>query len=192
MPKIVNSDEKINFICDRAYEEFIKNGVNSFSLNKFIESLNMSKGQFYHYFKNKEELIFEVIDRKSEIFFINAEIRINKAQTFFEKLLALFSFYLDLSDPENKSFDKAGQGGYQEKLQLRIKTLIPLSKRWRIGNVRSSDNKQVYVEIDKIDSPDTFFEVFSSHAVLDPFGKVSYYETIMQRVPVQYNDTIQN
>ena len=106
MPKIVNSDEKINFICDRAYEEFIKNGVNSFSLNKFIESLNMSKGQFYHYFKNKEELIFEVIDRKSEIFFINAEIRINKAQTFFEKLLALFSFYLDLSDPENKSFDK--------------------------------------------------------------------------------------
>ena len=31
MPKIVNSDEKINFICEKAYEEFTKNGVNNFS-----------------------------------------------------------------------------------------------------------------------------------------------------------------
>ena len=106
MPKIVNSNEKIDFICEKAYEEFIKNGVNSFSLNKFIESLNMSKGQFYHYFKTKEELIFEVIDRKSEKFFVNTEKEINEAQTFLEKLLALFSFYLVLSAPENKPFDK--------------------------------------------------------------------------------------
>ena len=106
MPKIVNSNEKIDFICEKAYEEFIKNGVNSFSLNKIIESLNMSKGQFYHYFKTKEELVFEVIDRKSEKFFVNTEKEIKEAQTFSEKLLALFSFYLVLSDPENKSFDK--------------------------------------------------------------------------------------
>lgn len=106
MPKIVNSSEKIDFICEKAYEEFIKNGVNNFSLNKFIESLNMSKGQFYHYFKTKEELIFEVIDKKSEKFFIDTEKKINEAQTFLQKLLTLFSFYLVLSDPENKSFDK--------------------------------------------------------------------------------------
>ena len=106
MPKIVNSSEKIDFICEKAYEEFINNGVNNFSLNKFIESLNMSKGQFYHYFKTKEELIFEVIDKKSEKFFIDTEKEIAEAQTFSEKLLALFSFYLVLSDPENKSFDK--------------------------------------------------------------------------------------
>lgn len=106
MPKIVNSDEKIDFICEKAYEEFIKNGVNNFSLNKFIESINMSKGQFYHYFKAKEELIFEVIDKKSESFFVDIEIRINEAETFKNKLLALFSFYLDLSNPKNKPFDK--------------------------------------------------------------------------------------
>ena len=106
MPKIVNSNEKIDFICEKAYEEFIKNGVNSFSLNKFIESLSMAKGQFYHYFKTKEELVFEVIDRKSEKFFVNTKKEIKEAQTFLEKLLALFSFYLVLSAPENKPFDK--------------------------------------------------------------------------------------
>ena len=91
----------------------------------------------------------------------------------------------------NKAFE-AGQPGYQERIQLRVKTLKPLSRRWRIGNIRSSNNQKVYFEIDKFDEPDTFFEVFSSHAVLDPFGKVSYYESIVQRVPVQNNDTIQN
>lgn len=106
MPKIVNSNKKIDFICEKAYEEFINNGINNFSLNKFIESLNMSKGQFYHYFKTKEELIFEVIYKKSEKFFVDTEKQIAEAQTFYEKLLALFSFYLVLSDPENKSFDK--------------------------------------------------------------------------------------
>lgn len=53
MPKIVNFDEKVDFICEKAYEEFW-NGVNNFSLNKFIESLNMSKGQFYYYSKQKK------------------------------------------------------------------------------------------------------------------------------------------
>ncbi len=106
MPKIVNSDKKIDFICEKAYEEFIKNGVNNFSLNKFIESLNMSKGQFYYYFKTKEELIFEVIDRKSEKFFEETETKISEAQTFYDKLLALFSFYLDSAAPENIQFDK--------------------------------------------------------------------------------------
>ena len=105
MPKIVNSDEKINFICEKAYEEFTKNGVNNFSLNKFIESLNMSKGQFYHYFKTKEELIFEVIDRKAEKIFAETEKKISIAETFYDKLLAFFSFYLD-SSLENKPFDK--------------------------------------------------------------------------------------
>lgn len=106
MPKIVNFDKKIDFICEKAYEEFIKNGVNNFSLNKFIESLNMSKGQFYHYFKTKEELIFEVIDKKSEKFFLEMEKNISEAQTFAKKLVALLSFYLELSIPENKPFDK--------------------------------------------------------------------------------------
>lgn len=78
--------------------------------------------------------------------------------------------------------------GYDESFMVKMKTLQLLSKRWRIHNVRSSDGKQVFVEVDKYDHPDTIFEVTSSHAVLDPFGKVSYYEVTLKRVPAQYND----
>jgi len=91
---------------------------------------------------------------------------------------------------DNKQFDKGQAGGYSEKLQLRVKGLELLSKRWRITNVRSSDNQQVFIETDRYGDPDTVFEVYSSHAVLDPFGKVSYFEAVLQRVPVQNNDKI--
>lgn len=106
MPKIVNFDEKIDFICEKAYEEFIKNGVNNFSLNKFIESLNMSKGQFYYYFKTKEELIFEVIDKKAQKIFDDTVKNVAKEKTFYNKLLSLFSFYLGNCSAEDKLFDK--------------------------------------------------------------------------------------
>ncbi len=102
MAKIANSDRKIDFICEKAYEEFIKNGVNNFSLNKFIESLNMSKGQFYYYFKTKEELIFEVIDRIGQKILDKTAKKVAKEKTFHNKLISLFSFYLGESSQEDK------------------------------------------------------------------------------------------
>lgn len=86
---------------------------------------------------------------------------------------------------DNKRFDIGKHNEYDEKLQLKMKCLTPFSKRWRVTNVRSSDNKQVYFEIDRYENPDTIFDVTASHAVLDPFGKVSYFEVTLQRVHVQ-------
>lgn len=90
---------------------------------------------------------------------------------------------------DNKRFDMGKHNEYDEKLQLKMKCLIPFSKRWRISTIRSSDGKQVYTEVDKYDTPDTVFDVTASHAVLDPFGKVSYYEVTLQRVHVQNDNT---
>ena len=90
---------------------------------------------------------------------------------------------------DNKRFDIGQHNEYDEKLQLKMKCLIPISKRWRISTVRSNDNKQVFVELDKYDAPDTVFDVTASHAVLDPFGKIAYYEVTLQRVHVQNDNT---
>lgn len=92
---------------------------------------------------------------------------------------------------DNKRFDIGKHNEYDEKLQLKMKCMVPFSKRWRVSTIKSSDGKQVYVEIDKYDTPDTIFDVTASHAVLDPFGKVAYYEVTLQRVHVQ-NDNTEN
>lgn len=93
---------------------------------------------------------------------------------------------------DNKSFGTGVQGDYNEKVQLKMKCLELLSKRWRIENIRSSDGKSVFVEIDKTEMPDTKFEVTSSHAILDPFGKIAYYEAVLLRVQVQDDDPTSN
>ena len=94
---------------------------------------------------------------------------------------------------DSKSFSKTPTGTeYSEKLQLRIKTLELLSKRWRINKIRTSDGQQVFVELDRFGKPDSIFEVFSSHTVLDPFSKISYSEAVLQRVPEQDNDQTNN
>ena len=89
---------------------------------------------------------------------------------------------------DSKFFDKGPSREYTDHLQLKIKCIEQLSKRWRITAIRSSDGKPVYTEIDKYDSPDSIFDINSSHAVLDPFGVVSYNEAMLQRVLVQDND----
>ena len=90
---------------------------------------------------------------------------------------------------DNKHFGAGSSKEYDETLHLKMKCLTQLSKRWRVSNIRSSDGRKVFVEIDRWDTPDTIFEVVQSHAVLDPFGKISYYEVTLQRVHVQNDNT---
>ncbi len=106
MSKKINAENKTQYICEKAYEEFIQQGIHHFSLNKFIESLNMSKGQFYYYFKTKEELIYEVIKLKSQKILEHTAQQTKLGKTFLEKLFAFFSCYMEDSDPIYADLDK--------------------------------------------------------------------------------------
>ena len=90
---------------------------------------------------------------------------------------------------DGKKFDIGKNNEYQERLELKMKCFTPISKRSRISGIRSNDGYAVYTEVDKYDNPDTTFDVIGSHAVLDPFGKVSYYEITLQRVRIQSDNT---
>ena len=89
------------------------------------------------------------------------------------------------SKGNNKTFEVSGDLAYTENVQLKMYSLELMSKRWRIENIRTSDNHPIFVEIDKIDQPDTKFGVTASHAILDPFGKISYYDSVISRSEVQ-------
>jgi len=82
----------------------------------------------------------------------------------------------------------SGIDGYNEDVHLKMQSPIRLSKRWRVSNIVASNGERVYIEMDKYGQDDTYFEVMSSHPVLDPFGNISYYEVNLRRVQVQEND----
>ena len=81
MPIIIDQEEKVKEICQKSYEEFIKYGIQNISLNQIITNIGISKGQFYHYFKTKEELIFQVISQKTFELSKLSEDEIKKAES---------------------------------------------------------------------------------------------------------------
>ena len=132
--KIINKEEKIKFICDEAYNVFVKVGIDEFSLNKFIAEINMSKGQFYHYFKTKEELIYQVISKKTFELVNNIKEEYENKKSFIDKLNLIFSLYLN--DEEY----------YKDLRKLYIDTLhmYIISNNDEIKESNNNDYKDIY------------------------------------------------
>ena len=95
MPKIVNKDEKIDYICEEAYKVFVEVGIDEFSLNKFISDINMSKGQFYHYFSTKEQLIYKVMSKKAFELMNNINEKYKYEESYINKINLIFEIYLN-------------------------------------------------------------------------------------------------
>jgi AcrR family transcriptional regulator len=53
----------INNILDSAEEYIQKNGVNDIDINKICKSAGLTKGAFYHHFRNKQHLLLELFNR---------------------------------------------------------------------------------------------------------------------------------
>ena len=85
---------------------------------------------------------------------------------------------------DNKYFSKE----YTEDLETKMYTSEQLSKRWRVSNVKNNSGLSLYKEVDRVSTPDTIFEVYASHPILDMFGNIQYYENHLRRTMVQDND----
>ncbi|MDW7691766.1 TetR/AcrR family transcriptional regulator [Flammeovirgaceae bacterium SG7u.132] len=51
-------------IVNKAFDLFYENGYKTTSIDKIMRATTMSKGAFYHHYKNKKELGLEVISQK--------------------------------------------------------------------------------------------------------------------------------
>lgn len=92
------------------------------------------------------------------------------------------------SGTDDKVFS-TGTTGYSEDIHVKMQSPQLLSKRWRISGIRTNDGEQLFIEQDVIGHPDTIFEIISNHPVLDPLGKIAYYEVNLRRAVIQSNDT---
>ena len=70
-PQKVNADESSknmrNLIFEKALELFSRNGVEKTKISDIADALNLGKGTIYLYFRSKEELFLECIERFPEI-----------------------------------------------------------------------------------------------------------------------------
>ncbi len=60
-PRATNYDDKRKAILDRSAELFSEYGYDRASMNRIAEACGVSKATLYHYYKDKDELLFDVI-----------------------------------------------------------------------------------------------------------------------------------
>lgn len=60
-PRANNYDDKRRAILDRSAELFSEYGYDRASMNRIAEACGVSKANLYHYYKDKDQLLFDVI-----------------------------------------------------------------------------------------------------------------------------------
>ena len=100
-------EERQQEIVDASYEEFAINTYKTASVSNIVKKLNIAKGSFYRYFKNKLDLYNYLIEVSYEIRMKQLdELIIDESLTFFDILRENFRDKLkfDLEHPVKSSF----------------------------------------------------------------------------------------
>ncbi|MDW7730622.1 MAG: helix-turn-helix domain-containing protein [Bacillota bacterium] len=121
------SGEEQHRIIDAALDEFAEKDYEAASLNNIIARAGISKGSMYHYFANKEDLYFYLINRVLEA----KEIFLKKALTELSKPLAEMNFFESLEFQMLASVDFAMQHYRKHQLSVRLQNMAegPLKER---------------------------------------------------------------
>ena len=86
------------------------------------------------------------------------------------------------TQPTSESFREE----YDKTVYLKLKTTVNIGRSVRVTNIRNADTGQViYVEVELAGSPATNFNAEGSSPLLDPFGKIIQYDTLLVRASDQ-------
>jgi len=131
----MTKEEKRQNLAKVAYSMLIKQGVDKFSLNTLLQEVGMSKGVFYHYFKDKNDLFYEVIVEQYGLLtqeYFSTKETLSAVE---DKIINFFATYLDeseatqaflkimhdmyflYSDKRHKNFNLLMQEMYQESFE---------------------------------------------------------------------------
>ncbi|RRD92325.1 TetR/AcrR family transcriptional regulator [Clostridiales bacterium COT073_COT-073] len=76
-----------NKILEIARQKFVTKGFHNTSLQEIVEQIGLTRGAFYHHFKNKEEILYELIRIIQEEIGSYVEKRAMNSQDSWEQLI---------------------------------------------------------------------------------------------------------
>lgn len=131
MEQELKSKATRKIILEKAFQQFYKSGFNPTSLNEIMKTTGLSKGAFYHNFKNKDELGVQVV--KSELhaliykamispLYLEGEAKTILKNTFLNKFQAFTNDEKLMGCPLNNLINEIG--GSQNLLNEALKNLI--------------------------------------------------------------------
>ena len=92
MAKIINKEEKRKEIALKCKDLFLQKGM-KVTVSELAKAANIGKGTTYEYFKNKEDIIFEILNILTEEFNKEFFSKLKSVNNTYEKLLVFFEFF---------------------------------------------------------------------------------------------------
>jgi len=93
MAIIVDKEQKRKDIALSCKDLFISKGINNLTISQIAKKAGVGKGTIYDYFKNKEDIVFEIINILMADMNAIKEQRINEAKTSKAKIKIFFDFF---------------------------------------------------------------------------------------------------
>jgi AcrR family transcriptional regulator len=90
---IVDKEQKKKDIALATKELILKNGINNITISQIAKAAAIGKGTVYEYFKNKDEIVFELVEILMQEHNKQKEIELNKLTSTREKIKSFFSFF---------------------------------------------------------------------------------------------------
>lgn len=106
MAIIVDKIQKRKDIALACKDIFIQKGIKNLTIAEVATTAKIGKGTIYEYFKNKEEIVFEIVNILIEEHNINKKVRIAQKETSKEKILEFFSFFHNDEDAQLRELYK--------------------------------------------------------------------------------------
>ncbi len=131
MEQELKTEATRKLILEKSFQQFYASGFKPSSINEIMKTTGLSKGAFYHNFKNKEELGVQVVKAELqdriykamiEPLCIEGQVKTILKNTFLNKLLAFTSEEKLLGCPLNNLINEIG--GSQNLLNEALKYVI--------------------------------------------------------------------
>jgi len=106
MAIIVDKEQKRKDIALACKELFFQNGINDLTVSQVAKTAGVGKGTIYEYFKNKEEIVFEIVNILLEENNVKKRKRIDALRNTKDKLKEFYRVFYDNEDIELRQLYK--------------------------------------------------------------------------------------
>lgn len=106
MAIIVDKVQKRKDIALSCVELFIQSGINDLTISQVAKSAGVGKGTFYEYFKNKEDIVFEIVTILMQRHNERKKEKLSHAASTKEKIICFFDFFYNPEDSDLREIYK--------------------------------------------------------------------------------------
>jgi len=160
MAIIVDKKEKRKNIALSCKKLIIEGYIKDITISKIAKEAKIAKGSFYDYFKNKEDLVFEIVSILMEKYNNKTEKKLKKARNIKEKLSVFAEFFYIKEDEELRKIYKefiaiALSNPNEEMLNFQTECLNTY-KEW-LGNIINESIEKGELKKEALELVDSVF-----------------------------------